>query len=385
MRRRQSAKSTPPPERERAQHLEAAMKAMAAFKPAREVLTPVRAVPTCFVQLDHALRVGGWPLERIAGIHGPTHEGKTFLVLTLVRSFVERDHFVLYVDVEQTTDIAWASSLLGSAVDSPFFKASRTAIYEDVVEEVRTFLETIAKLRVAGHIPPDTGALVVIDSLRKLVPRDLYKKVAAGEGGSDGASGRAGMIRAKHNAAWMDELTPLASRTGGAVVFVLREHENTNTSQFAPEYKVGGGQSVQFDSSLLMRVTRAAWVGMKGEDDKPGPVYGERHRVTIKKSKVAGKEGRFSTAYFHSSNGILVPAGHDRARDVIDLARRFGIVTTSGAWFSWNKQRLGQGEHRAVVNLTEDIDMLAALEAEVRATFERVEPITIDENTGEID
>lgn len=373
-------------EKKRARDLADISKAMGAFKPASEVLTKVRAVPTVLVQLDHALRVGGWPLERIAGIHGPTHEGKTLFTLMLVLSFIQRQHFVLYLDAEHTTDIDWVTKLMGDSVQSPFFRASRTSFYEDVVEEVRLFFETVAELRKAKKVPEDTGALVVVDSLRKLIPKDLFKKISEGKGGMDGASGRAEQIKAKFNAAWMDELVPLVSRTGGAIVFVLREHEDTEADawarKFGNDYKVGGGKAVQFDSSLLARVTRSAWVKEgQGEDTK---ILGERHKVTIRKSKIAGKEGKVSVAYFHSSNGKLVPEGHDRARDVLELAEQFGVVEKAGNWLVHADERIAHGLNNAVKALHENPEWLGRIESDVRAYFKEKEPVEFDEETGEV-
>lgn len=374
--RKPKAEAIPKNEKTRRQNLDAVEKAMSGFGSPRSVLKPIVSVPTVMVQLDHALKVGGWPTERIAGIHGPTHEGKTLATLLLILSFLLRDHFVLLNDTEHTTDIDWVSKLLGGFADSPYFKASRTAIYEDAVDEVRTFLELVEDLRAKKKVPKETRALVVIDSLRKLVPKDLFKKIVEGKGGIDGASGRGEQIKARYNAAWMDELVPLVARTGGTMVFVLREHEDTEADawsrKFGNNYKVGGGKAVQFDSSILMRVTRASWVKDGSGDD--ARVIGERHRMTVRKSKVAGKEGKVSVAYFHSSNGKLVPEGHDRARDVLDLAERFGLV----------EKQTPVVANKDVKRLNADADALIRLEAKVREEFERKAPVEYDEETGEI-
>jgi recombination protein RecA len=363
--------------------VDAVAKAMATFTPAREALTSVRAVPTCLVQLDHALRVGGWPIERIAGVHGPTHEGKSQFVLLLVKSFIDAGGVAHYRDAEQTTDGDWGRKLLGDVFDSSRFSARRESIYEEVVDEVRAFVEAGGRLFDTGHIP---GSLVVIDSLRKLVPRGLFEKVTKGGDGIDGASGRAEQIKARFNAAWLDELVPLAARGKAAIVFVLREYEDSNADawarKFGTDYKVSGGKAVQFDSSLLIRVTRAAYV--KDGSGENARVVGERHRLTLRKSKVASKDGKVSLAYFHSSNGALVPVGHDRARDVLDLAERFEIVEKRGATIAWKKRTIGRSTSAAVVALAGDAGMLEELEREVRAKFAAVAPIEYDEATGEI-
>lgn len=371
-------------ERERARQMAAIQKAMTAggFKPASDVLTLVRSVPTVCVQVDHALRVGGWPLERIGGIHGPTHEGKTLFTLLLVLSFLMRGHFVLYLDAEQTTAIDWVAKLLGAWSSNERFCASRTTIYEDVTEEVRAFFEMVAQLRKDGIVSKDTSALVVVDSLKKLTPRSIFKKVIEGAGGYDGTDGRTGQIKAKYNTAWFDELPPLLTRTGGAIVFVLREMEDTQATSFEKaignDYKVGGGKSVQFEPSILARVTRASYLYEGSEEAKKA--IGERHRVTIRKSKVAGKDGKVSVAYFHSSNGKLIPEGHDRVRDVIELAEAFGVVQKSGAWLSHGDERIACGINNVVKVLTANTEWLERIEVDVRKCFEEKKAQEHDED-----
>jgi hypothetical protein len=195
------------------------------------------------------------------------------------------------------------------------------------------------------------------------------------------------MIKAKWNTAWMDELTPLLDATGTGFFAIAREYENPDADAWSRKMgtnvKLGGGTGIVFDSSLVIRIDRAGWVGEKKTEDGPGDVYGERHRIIVKKTKVGGKDGKVTTCYFHTSNGSLTPVGHDRARDVLDLAKRFGIVAGT-SWLSWGKRRLGQGEHRSVVKLYEEPGLLAELEAEVRASFAKNEPVNFDPITGEV-
>jgi recombination protein RecA len=112
-------------------------------------------------------------------------------------------------------------------------------------------------------------------------------------------------------------------------------------------------------------------------------VYGERHRVSIDKSKVASKDGYNTVCYFHSSNGNLVPVGLDRARDVLEMARKFGVITQAGAWFSYGKEKLGAGENATVKRLTDDCAVLEAIERDSREKFAKVEPIQVTED-GEV-
>jgi RecA/RadA recombinase len=382
----------PSTERVRARSLAAFSKAMdEVVAPARDVLSMVRSVPTCMVQFDHATRAGGYPIEVVTIVSGPSSEGKTAFTLLLLKSFLELGHMGMLVDAERTTPMDWARLMIGEELaNSDYFRAIRPDTYEETVEAVRKFCNLIKKMRNDKVVPEDTTGIVIVDSLRKLVPEGFFKAATKADNGqADPMSGRGPMIKAKWNTAWMDELTPLVDNTKTGFLAIAREYEKTDATEWekkaGTDVKMGGGKAIYFDASVVIRITRAGWVGEKRTEDGPGDVYGERHRITIKKTKVGGKDGKVTECYFHTSNGTLVNAGHDRARDVIDLAKKFGIVEVNGSWVNWSKKRIGQGEHKAVVNLTKDESMLADLESKVRAEFATQEPVAFDPETGEIE
>jgi recombination protein RecA len=378
--------------RQRERGLAAAAKAFDGFRPATEVLRKVRAVPTQFIQFDHATRVHGFPIERFTLLHGPSNEGKTLWALGLVASFLRKEHFVLFVDAERTTPIDWVQNLLGPLHSHPGFYAIRPDNYEDTIGQVRRFLNTVAKVREEGTVPKDTSAIVVVDSLKKLVPKDLMKEIleevkkpAEITAGRD----RKGQIQAKMNAAWMDELVPLLEHAQAGFVAIAREMvDPDNTDQWAKKagtnYKVGGGGAIFYDASLVVRVERDGWISHKAGDEAPRVVYGERHKVTVRKTKIGGKEGRETICYFHSSNGVLIPEGFDRARDVLELGVKFGVVEQAGNWFSFEGERLGAGIHGVVKGLTEHPELLSSIERSVRDQFRKIDPMDYDPETGEV-
>jgi recombination protein RecA len=201
------------------------------------------------------------------------------------------------------------------------------------------------------------------------------------------------------NAAWMDEVIPLLARSGVAMVAIAREMEDPDADQWAKKagwgFKIGGGGALFYDASLVVRVERHRYVEeAKGKDDGDEfvkrRVYGERHRVTIHKTKIAGREDKKVVCYWHASNGVLVLEGFDRARDLLDLGQRFGVVERAGSWFSYGGTKLGQGEDRAVVNLSGDEPMMDVIEAAIREKFSEREaevaekPISFDLETGEV-
>lgn len=355
-----------------------AAKKFQTFRPAREVLRVVRAVPTIFPQVDHAVKVGGWPIDRVTVIHGQSAHGKTTFAHGLGISFLQRNHVYAYVDAEMTTPITWLEGLFGQYADANTFIASRPPTYEACVEDVRRVAETTANLREQGKVPKDTTTLFVIDSIRKLVPKNLMAAIETATAsnsqdkkrGVDGMNGAAGRLRAQLNAAWMDQLVPLMHDTGCGIVLIGREMDDAQADardkQFGNDWKLGGGRSLEFESSLLARIERASYT-YTGKREDGGKMCGERHVVAIRKTKVSAKEDRIVKAYFHTSNGFLTPEGFDTARDVLEMARNFGIVQGTG-WLAWGKKRW-QGENNAIKALHDKPELLRDLELQVREQF----------------
>jgi recombination protein RecA len=364
--------------------------AFKSFRPARVVLREVRAVPTRFVQFDHGTRVGGLPVERYTLVHGGSNEGKTSYSIGVAGSFLEKDHFVHHVDAERTTSIPWVEELIGPYADHPYYTASRPDSFEETIAEVRNFLNIATDLRARRKVPPDTCALVLVDSVRKLIPKGLLDEILDLEeqelGDVSSGKDRRAQIQARMNAAWVDELTPMLEKAQAGMIAIAREMQDTEASDFAKksgrDYKVGGGRALFFEASLVIRCERAAWIEVgQGKDRK---VYGERIRALIRKTKVGGKDDRDIATYFHISNGQLIPAGFDRARDVLELAVKMGIVEQAGAHYAYAGEYITrQGVNAAVVQLTKNREWLDRIEAQVRATFKE-KPARYDPETGEV-
>jgi RecA/RadA recombinase len=347
------------------------------WAPVADVLTEVRSVPTMWPQLDAATRVGGWPLQRIGLVHGPSAHGKTLFCHGLGRSFVERGSFYFLIDAEFTTDAAWLRKVMGPAAESPLVRAMRPSSYEETVDGVRSAVELVAKAREAGDVAPETSALVVVDSIRKLVPEKLSVAIRKGadKSGIDGMKGRAAQIKAGLNAAWMDELVPLLYHTGTTLVLIARESEATDTGPYKQDWKLTGGKAIFYDSSLVCRIERASWVYQGSDEDKI--VVGEKFRASLYKSKVAAKDGKATLFYFHTSNGRLTPEGFDRARDAVDLALEAGVLEKDQGDLvdSVSGEVLGP-LHDAVVGLSTDD---AARDALMKRALAAAGPQEIDE------
>lgn len=355
--------------------ISALAKRFAAFQPASAIFTPVLAVPTRFVQVDYATRVWGWPIQRAAIIHGPSNEGKSAFAIGLCGSFVEADGMAKYDDAERTTVPAWCRALIGESFDSERFIGTKPSSYEKCVDESRLFHRMVREAREAGELPDHASAIQIVDSLRKLVPEDIIAKIkkegASGAKGSiDGMGGRAAQIRAALNAAWLDELIPLVDECRTAWIAIARESEDPDADvwdkKFGNDYKVQGGKAVVYDAALRCRIERAGWTTIEVDGKKV--VVGERHKVSILKTKVGGKEGRSTEAFFHTSNGTLSPEGFDRPRDVAELAKRFGVIEHESAGVTWKGQKWRSMEKFIAALHTADGER-ETLEAEVRSKF----------------
>jgi hypothetical protein len=339
------------------------------WQPGREVLTAVRSVPTIFPQFDIATRVRGYPIQRVVLAHGPSNHGKTVFMMGLGKSFLQHGHFYFHVDAEFTTPEPWVQENLGALADHPGFMGLRPESYEETAECVRDAANRLRMLRDKKQIPEDTSALFGIDSLQKLVPKDFFAKLnkaSKEDKNIDPLKGRGGMFMAALNTAWMRELIPMLYHCNAGILLIARESQNVDGGMFEKDYKVNGGNAVYYDSSLVCRITRDGYVERGSDDNKE--VIGERHRIQIAKTKVGHKDAKVTNCYFHTSNGKLIPAGFDTARDVVELALHAGVLTKAKGQLedSANDEAMGT-VNEAVERLSDPNAHLALEELRERA------------------
>jgi recombination protein RecA len=331
-------------------------------------------------------------------VHGPSNQGKSALILGLLASFVQKQHFGAFIDAEGTTPAKWARELMGPSFDSPLFRAMYPTTYEGTVDNVRAWCELVGNLREKGKVDKDTTGLIGLDSIRKLVPKRLLEKLtkegsegsddeqSGGRGrkspaGIDGMNGAAARYKANLNSAWMDELTLLLRQTGTGMVVIGREYSNGNKSSnpFSnePDYLLGGGQGLVFEGNLTVRVVHAYPL-----HDAEKKLIGYEHVCEVRKTKIGGKTRRTPVFKFHTMAGD--GAGFDRARDVFDLAVEKKVIEQKGAHFSFGDVKLGQGEEKAIAALREGsglappfegASVLDRIEGELRKGFRKPEQV----------
>jgi RecA/RadA recombinase len=348
------------------------------FKPAREVLRRVRAVPTIFPAVDYKTRVGGWPIDRILLVSGPSAAGKTVFTHGLGLSFLRRRHCYAFIDGEHTTPQPWVETLFGEYADDPRFVALRPTSYEQATDAVERHATDIAEAREKGKLEPETTCLFVVDSLGCLVPQDLLDKMRkqaaeSKDGSVDGMRGASGMIQAAYNKSWLRRLVPLMSGTGCAIAIIVREAVDMNASKddrkYGNDWKLIGGVASFYEASLHARVSAAKILhSEKGEEGKKNtsPVTGELHIVEIRKTKVSAREADVERTYFHTSSGLWTPEGFDRARDLFELGKQLGVLKQAGAWVAFGGKRF-QGDRQFLQRA--EPAYLDALEAACREKF----------------
>lgn len=293
-----------------------------------EQMPGVRAIPSGSISLDHALGVGGLPRGRIIEIFGPESSGKTTLALHAIASAQETGGIAVFIDAEYAFDATYAKNL---GVDVENLLVSQPDTGEQALEIVDTLVRS-------GAID-----IVVIDSVAALVP-------AAEIEGEMGDSHMGLQARLMSQA--LRKLTGIIAKSNTCLIFINQLRMKIGVMFGNPETTTGGN-ALKFYASIRIDVRR---IGAIKDGDK---VVGNRTRARVVKNKVSPpfKEAEFDIIY---GKGISLVG------DVLDLAVEHDVVEKSGAWFSYEGERLGQGREKAKDYLLENADIMASITNKVR-------------------
>jgi len=293
-----------------------------------ENVVEIETVPTGSLSLDIALGVGGLPKGRIVEIYGPESSGKTTLALHVVAEAQKRGGTCAFIDAEHALDPIYARKL-GVNLDNLLISQPDTG--EQALEIVDTLVRS--------------GAMdvLVVDSVAALVPRAEIE----GEMG-DSLPG----LQARLMSQALRKLTSSIARSNCLVIFINQLRMKIGVMFGSPETTTGGN-ALKFYASVRLDIRRMG--SLKDKDE----VIGNQTKVKVVKNKLAPP---FKQVEFD----ILYGEGISHVGELIDLGVKAGIVEKSGAWFSYNSQRLGQGRENAKQFLRDNSNIAQEIEASLR-------------------
>src|ERR671923_1767528 len=291
----------------------------------------VEAIPTGAINLDAAIGVGGIPRGRITEVYGPESSGKTTLCLHVVANAQKTGGVAAYIDAEHALDTEYARKL---GVDVEAMLISQP----DTGEQALEICDILVR---SGAVD-----VVVIDSVAALVP----KAEIEGEMG-DAHVG----LQARLMSQALRKLTGAIARSKTSVIFINQLRMKIGVMFGNPETTTGGN-ALKFYASVRLDIRRIEAI-KNGTDS-----IGMRARVKIVKNKVAPP---FKQAEFD----IMYAEGISHTSLLVDIGSEAGIIEKSGAWYSYNGQRIGQGRENAKMFLKDNPVLMTEVEEKVKAVL----------------
>ena len=289
----------------------------------------VEAISTGSLGLDIALGIGGVPKGRVVEIYGPESSGKTTLTLHIVAEAQKKGGTCAFVDAEHALDPQYAEKL---GVDMDELLVSQPDTGEQALEITDMLVRS-------GAVD-----VVVVDSVAALTP----KAEIEGDMGDSHVG-----LQARLMSQALRKLTANIKRSNCIVIFINQIRMKIGVMFGSPETTTGGN-ALKFYSSVRMDIRRIGAI-KKGDE-----VIGNETRVKVVKNKVAPP---FKQVEFQ----ILYGEGISREGEIIDLGVKHGFVEKSGAWYSYNGERIGQGKDNVRNFLKEHPEIAADIEARIRA------------------
>jgi recombination protein RecA len=288
----------------------------------------IEVIPSGSLGLDLALGIGGLPRGRIVEIYGPESSGKTTLALHVIAEAQKRGGTCAFIDAEHALDPTYARKL-GVDVDNLLISQPDTG------EQALEIADTLVRSGVVD--------VIAIDSVAALVPRAELE----GEMGDSHVG-----LHARLMSQALRKLTGSVSRGKTMLIFLNQIRLKIGVMFGNPETTTGGN-ALKFYASIRMEIRRI------GQIKDRETVVGNQTRVKVVKNKLAPP---FRQVEFD----IMYGEGISKVGELIDLGVKANVVEKSGAWFSYDSQRIGQGRENAKQFLRDHPDMAAAIEHKVR-------------------
>ncbi len=295
----------------------------------------VAVVPSGSLGLDLALGIGGYPRGRIIEVYGPESSGKTTLTLHAIANVQRRGGVAAFIDAEHALDVTYAKKL-GVKTDELLISQP------DYGEQALEIADMLVR---SGAVD-----LVVVDSVAALVP----KAEIEGDMGDSHVG-----LQARLMSQALRKVTGSVSRSNCMIFFTNQIRMKIGVMFGSPETTTGGN-ALKFYASVRLDVRRIGAIKEAGPPGKDMTVVGNRTRVKVVKNKLAAP---FREVEFD----ILYGQGVSRSGEIIDMASDANIVQKSGAWFSVDGERIGQGRDNARNYLEQHPDLLDRLEQKLLA------------------
>lgn len=291
----------------------------------------IEVIPTGCITLDIALGIGGIPKGRVIEIYGPESSGKTTLALHIVAEAQKAGGTAAFIDAEHALDPQYAAKL---GVDLNELYISQP----DNGEQALDIAEALVRSSAID--------VIIVDSVAALTPRAEI----------EGEMGESHMgLQARLMSQALRKLTAIISKSKTSVVFINQLREKVGVMFGSPETTTGG-KALKFYASIRLDVRRIEQIKNGTE------VVGNRTRVKVVKNKLAPP---FKVADFDIMYGV----GISREGCIVDLATQLEILQKSGAWFSYNGEKIGQGKENVKQYLAEHPELSDELEAKIRSSY----------------
>jgi len=290
--------------------------------------TSVEAIPSGSISLDAALGIGGYPKGRIIEIYGPESGGKTTLALEAIASCQKMGGFAAFIDAEHALDPKYAKQL-GVDFDSLILSQP------DSGEQALEIADTLAKSSAVD--------MIVVDSVAALVPEAEIR----GDMGDQLVGAQARLMSQA-----MRKLAGALSTNKCTCIFINQIREKVGVMFGNPE-TTPGGRALKFFSSIRIEIR-------KGDQIKDGTdISGSFAKIKIVKNKVA--------APFKSCEiEIVFGEGISQTGEIVDMGSELGIIIKSGAWYSYNGDKIGQGREAAKKYLVENPEVMKEINLKIR-------------------
>ncbi|MGN1300982.1 MAG: recombinase RecA [Clostridia bacterium] len=291
----------------------------------------VEAIPTGALSLDIALGIGGIPRGRIIEVYGPESSGKTTLALHAIAETQKMGGEAAFIDAEHALDPVYAKHL-GVDIDNLIVSQPDTG---------EQALEIVEALTRSGAVD-----IIVVDSVAALVPKAEI----------DGDMGDSHVgLQARLMSQALRKLAGVVNKSKTVVLFINQLREKVGVLFGNPETTTGG-RALKFYASVRLDIRKVENIKQDGE------VIGNRARVKVVKNKVAPP---FREAEFD----IIYGKGISKVGNILDIAVNLNIIDKSGAWFSYNGEKIGQGRENAKLYLEQNTKIMKEVEEKIRANF----------------